>query len=186
MSAILFAPHNDDETLFAFYQCLRFKPHVVVVLRSYKQAAFEDGPTYDIREAETRCAMELAGVPLYEQWEYSDLAPDWRPIDERIEGLLASVNPQTVIAPAWEVGGHEHHNAVANIVYRHRPGRGIHYLTYRRGEGRSTAGKEVIPSDKELRLKQLALACYESQATLPSTAPWFDSNAYGDPREWLA
>src|SRR4051812_4895798 len=112
LTAILFSPHNDDETLFSFYQCLRWQPHVVVVLRSYKQAALEDGPTYDVREAETRCAMELAGVPVYEQWDHSDLAPDWLEIAQRIEGLLASSNPKTVIAPAWEIGGHDHHNAV--------------------------------------------------------------------------
>lgn len=185
MSAILFAPHNDDETLFAFYQCVRLQPHVLVVLRSFKQAAFENGPTYDVREAETRCAMELAGVPLYEQWDHSDLAPDWLRIGRLIEELLAVEAPDVVVAPAWEYGGHDHHNAVANIVSRIRPG-AIRYLTYKRCEGRSMSGREVVSTDDERDLKIEALGCYESQENLPSTAPWFLTDQYGDLREWIA
>jgi hypothetical protein len=36
---LLLAPHNDDETLFAAYTCLRERPKVVVILRSFVRPA---------------------------------------------------------------------------------------------------------------------------------------------------
>lgn len=184
MRAILFAPHNDDETLFAFYQCLRLKPKVIVVLRSFRQATEQNGPTYQVREAETDAAMEVAGCP-WTQWVYPDDDPDWDKIGRHIEELLAERRWGPVIGPAYEVGGHEDHNAVADIIQRLRPDvKG--YLTYVRGQGRSTGGIMVAASAEEQILKRRALACYTSQREHPPTATWFDPLGYGDLREWVA
>lgn len=161
--------HSDDETLFSFYNILRYKPHVIVVLRSYAEAR-AGGPRFAEREAETWCAMKLAGV-TWEQWEYPDTDPDWPVIARFIEE--AAHGYEHVIAPAYEEGGHDHHNAVGMIVRRMRPASLIQYLTYVRGQGRSDFGIEVEPTVFEAEQKRIALACYPSQRTWPPTAPWF-------------
>ncbi len=167
MSAILFAPHNDDETLFTFYNLLRYKPDVVIVLRSHREFAM-GGPTYVEREAETGFAMRLAGVD-WEQWRYADDNPDWDGIEREIRRTVGAYD--TIIAPAYEVGGHEDHNGVAEILNVYE-GNVIRYLSYVRGHGRSE-GVEVVPTPEEAALKAQALACYPSQAAYPPTAPWF-------------
>lgn len=178
MSAILFSCHNDDETLFAFYQLLRHKPKVIIVLRSLKEWT-QGGPDYRVREEETACAMRVAGVE-WEQWEYLDVDPNWREIQGRM--LRECAYAGTVIAPAFEVGGHEQHNEVALAVKHASVSRKISYLTYVRGHGRSESPNEVVPTAEESILKNVALACYRSQAEFPPTAPWFGD----DQREFLA
>lgn len=187
-SAVLFSPHNDDETLFAYYQVLRYKPRIVVVLRSVRQETQQGGPSHTTRQAETACAAELAGA-TYEQWDYPDSDPPWFTISEAVEAYLNEFRPEVVIAPAFELGGHEDHNAVANIVnaaqitYR-IPGV-IRFYTYRRGHGRTMAGTLVEATEDERERKLWALGCYASQAAHPATAAWFDPHRYGDLREWI-
>jgi len=100
-----------------------------------------------------------------------DVDPDWRGIAERIEDELGHY--ETVIGPAFEEGGHEHHNSIASILDFHCITY-VEYLSYVRGHGRSTDGTEVVPTAEERMLKDVALACYKSQAVFPPTAPWFD------------
>ncbi len=172
VTAILFSPHNDDEVLWTFYNLLRYKPKVVVVYRSFKEA-LSGGPTYVEREAETGFAMRVAGVE-WEQWEYPDTAnvafsPGRHLVSE-------AKKHDVVIVPAWEDGGHEQHNAVADALHDHwlKPYKGtvIRYLSYVRGHGRSE-GVEIVPTDEERALKAKALVCYPSQANYAPTAPWF-------------
>lgn len=173
MGAVLFAPHNDDETLFAFYSMIRYKAEVVVVLRASNR--------HQVRERETECATRLAGVK-YVQWKHENDAPDWDSIKAGIKGYVQYATPDVVIAPAFEVGGHEDHNAVATICADlHGTHARIQYLTYRRGHGRSEDGTEVEPSPVEKAWKFAALACYASQANDPATSPWFGS----DQREFV-
>lgn len=179
----LFASQSsDDETLFAFYQLLRHKPKVIIVLRSLKEWT-QGGPDYRTREAETACAMAVAGVE-WEQWEFLDTDPEWWRVQAKID-LTIMERPDLVIAPAMEQGGHEQHNLVASAVWTActlRGVPGIGYLTYKRGHGRSESPNEVVPSAEECILKDVALACYKSQAEFPPTAPWFGA----DQREFLA
>jgi len=178
MTAILFAPHNDDETLFAFYTLLRRAPRVVVVLRSFKEESL-GGPTWQEREAETECAMRCADV-TWEQWEFSDLDPEWGTIVTKMGQAIAP--HEIVIAPAFEEGGHDHHNAVAYIakqLARHREL--FAYTTYVRGQGRSEHATEIVPTRDEAEWKRVALACYASQIAYPPTAPWFGD----DQREFV-
>jgi LmbE family N-acetylglucosaminyl deacetylase len=177
MSAVLFAPHNDDETLFAFYQILRHRPKVIIVLRSFKEAAM-GGPDYVTREHETELAMAVAGVE-WEQWGFSDLDPDWATIIDWIGH--ETIGAETVIAPAWELGGHEHHNEIGEIV-RGWAEDSIAYTSYVRGQGRTETPSEVVPTAAERLLKDVALACYQSQRAYPPTAPWFDP---ADQREFV-
>ncbi len=170
MSAILFAPHPDDECLFAFYTAVREQAHVHVLLDSIPS-----------RKHEFEAAMTVAGLG----WTYSTMwegNPDW--------DLLAMVIAQeaadydTVIAPAVEYGGHEQHNAVGQIVDGLGHPNVIRYLTYVRGQGR-TKGKEVVGGPITQDLKLAALQCYVSQWEDPATAPWFPGGAYGTYQEWV-
>lgn len=163
---------SDDETLFAFYTLLRYAPHVVVVLRSFKEEQL-GGPTWAEREAETDCAMASAGMH-WEQWAFSDLRPDWNTIAGKIDRAVIDHHHDVVIAPAYEEGGHEHHNALAIIAKNvARDAELISYTTYVRGQGRSEHATEITPTTDEEIWKRAALACYESQIAYEPTAPWF-------------
>lgn len=171
MSAILFAPHPDDESLFAFYTMVREEAHVHTLLDSI--------PT---RHDEFVAAMEVAG----RSWTFSSMwegDPDWDVLGRVI--VQEAADYDTVIAPAFEQGGHLQHNAVAQIVSSLNHPRVISYMTYRRGHGRST-GIEVI-ADETLRFRKLAaLQCYRSQIEDRATRPWFPGGEYGTYQEWVA
>lgn len=176
MSAILFAPHADDESLFAFYQLIRTQADVLLVL--------DPG---DQRRAEFAAAMGIAGVPP-ERWTWNNVDPTdrfWAEAAAELCRLAFLRGYDTIIAPAYEDGGHEHHNAVAKVAEALAPPRLIRYLTYRRGYGRSR-GVEVIADKAERDLKLAALQCYQSQWEDPKTAPWFPGGSYGTYQEWVA
>lgn len=184
MSAVLFSPHNDDETLFAFYSMVRHRPEVIIVLRSMRQQLEQSGPTYQRRERETQCATGVVGAKCI-QWAFHDNDPNWGVIGDYIKAYITTWKPDTVIAPALEAGGHEDHNAVARIVDDLAADfdfEQVRYLTYKRGHGRSEDGIEVVPSPVERAWKAAALRCYSSQLEHPPTAPWFGS----DQREFVA
>jgi LmbE family N-acetylglucosaminyl deacetylase len=160
MTAMLLAPHADDETLFAFYTLLREQAVVYVVLDS--------GPE---REGELDAAMAVADRP-YVCMRHSEAHTEWSHIREDIQSC--SQDFDSVIAPAYEKGGHEHHNEVALIAAT--LGKPLtSYLTYVRGRARTTMGLWVIPAASEKELKRRAMDCYASQIADPNTAPWFDS-----------
>lgn len=186
MSAILFAPHNDDETLFAFYQLIRLNPRVITVLRSFRQWIDQNGPSYETREAETFEALSCAGIDKWEQWQFSDRAPDWDAIADRIDTQLRLHQPQHVIFPAWEMGGHEDHNALSSVI---RGIRGdwqrIEYLTYVRGYGRSQSPNVIKATRDEEEAKTRALLCYDSQINHPATRDWFPGGEYHTLTEWV-
>jgi len=185
VNALLFSPHNDDETLFAFYQCMRYEPKVYIVLRSYKQWMWENGPNHLVREAETEAAMLVAGCE-WSQLLYPDDDPPWRDIAEFLLALLLQESPKTLIYPAWEMGGHEDHNAVASILGGiDGPWEHVRYLTYQRGYGRSVKGAPVEVEKGWSEKKKLALGCYHSQYRLPQCAPWFPGGEYADLKEWI-
>jgi len=168
MSAVLFAAHNDDEVLWTFYNLLRHRPKVIIVLRSLKEWT-QGGPGYREREKETACAMAVAGVE-WEQWPFLDVDPDWQGISNQIG--IELMHYDKVIGPAWELGGHEHHNEIASMLKK-LVGDYTAYLSYVRGHGRSESPTEVVPTAEERMLKDVALACYKSQAIFPPTASWF-------------
>lgn len=182
MKAVLFAPHNDDETLFAFYTMRRYQAEVVVVLRSHRQHEQQGGPHFTTRERETLCATEVAGVS-YVQWTtFSDIDPDWDLARHYMQQHIYDFAPRVVIAPAWEEDGHEDHNAVAEIAAGLIGNFSLmSYLTYRRGHGRSSDAREINPTVEESDLKAAALRCYHSQLKHPPCASWFGA----DQREFI-
>ncbi len=167
-NTVFVAPHNDDETLFGAFTLLREKPHVIVCLRSMVQELRGCGITYRQREAETEAALRTLRVPSWEQWEILDSEPDWELIGERLRRLDAG----HVFAPAFEDGGHDHHNTIAELAARVFHGRLTAYLTYTH-EKRSTNG-QLVPFESEwIELKLMALLCYRSQILERSTRDHF-------------
>jgi len=176
LKALLLAPHADDESLFAFYTMMREDADVLLMLDSGEK-----------RREEFAAAMEVSGR-MGDRWIWNSVPednPDWLAVGELT--LLLAVDYDLLIAPAWEEGGHEHHNEVARLADRlntliHIPS--IRYLTYKRGHGR-TVGVEVVADPAERDLKLAALQCYQSQWENPATAPWFPGGEYGTYQEWI-
>jgi LmbE family N-acetylglucosaminyl deacetylase len=166
MTAVLLSPHNDDELLFASGLLLRYRPHVIVVLKSQVQEDRGYGITAAQREAETDAALALFGV-TWEQWPYPDSRPDWDQIELEL-GVLARLYDRC-FAPAVEPDGHEHHNRVGQLARESFGGRLTEFLTYT-PSGKSDWG---VPIPYDEPLKRDALACYRSQIAHPSTAAHF-------------
>lgn len=189
MGSIFLAPHNlgDDETLFGSFLIMRFQPRVVVLFKSSKQAVV--GVTDVMREWETH--MALSGLTYgntfeWEQGTIPDSISDAEAIGPLRESLARYAEKfEHAFAPAFEEGGHEQHNLVAEIALEaFGEDRLTRYLTYRRGHARSTSEFEVPFEPDWPAFKLVALGCYVSQIALPATAPWFLD--YLDVREYLA
>lgn len=170
---LFLSPHNDDETLFGAYAILRYKPHVVVCLKSRIQELRGTGIAASQREYETARALWWLGDPTWEQWQFSDVDPDWDGFKAKLaEFDRTHPEIERVFAPETERDGHEHHSWVGSIAAVMFEDRYVPYLTYRRGYGRSVGTEVEFEPDwpaKKLR----ALSCYESQIAEPSTAYWF-------------
>lgn len=183
MTALLLDPHGDDGVLFAAFTIMKHRPHVAVCLRSQLQESRGTGITAAEREAETGAALAILDVPAWEQWPIRDDRPDWVAVARLMEQTRDDVKPDVVFAPEFEVGGHDHHNAVAEIAARvFGPKLIVSYLTYVRGSARSDWATEVVPEPDWIVRKHRALACFESQVREPSTRPWFMDSL----REWVA
>lgn len=181
-TALLLDPHGDDAVLFAAFTLLRHRPNVIVCLTSQVQEN-RGGPTAAIRERETSDALGELGIYEWEQWRVKDDRPDWVAVTRLMEDAKKAYEPEIVFAPEFEVGGHEHHNAIAEIAARvFGPDRVQSYLTYVRGSARSDWGTEVVPEPEWIGWKHRALSCFTSQIREPSTRPWFMDSL----REWVA
>jgi LmbE family N-acetylglucosaminyl deacetylase len=156
---VLFAPHNDDETLFAAFVCCRYRPRIFTVLRGAGQEHM--GITWIERELETSRAAGILGCE-HEQWAYLDTGPDWAEIEERIRKVARNTDG-LAFAPLAERGGHEQHNLVSEIVRAAFGSRARYYATYRYGGPKTTTGTPVEPEPDWIIAKLLALTCYRSQ-----------------------
>jgi LmbE family N-acetylglucosaminyl deacetylase len=173
VNALYLAPHNDDEILWGTYSLLAEpeRPHVVVCLRSVKQAAL--GISAQRREHETRAAMRVLGCE-WEQGSEPDVNPDPDGLKTHMEQLDGVRMPERVYAPAVEGGGHDQHNLVGEIARDVFGDRVQPYLTYRRGHMRTRSENEVPYTTEMVALKLRALSCYRSQIGLRGvTEPWF-------------
>ena len=188
MRALLLAPHNDDETLFASFLCLRYQPHVVICLKSTRMA----DPSYpggvpvqaQTREFETEMAMNALSC-TWTQWPITDMDPEEEQLESFMWGLRDPLGADwdIVLAPAVEADGHSDHNLIGMLAERvFSDVEIVRYLTYTR-YGRSSWGKLVEPEREWIGLKLAALACYRSQASHPATCSWFYERL--DLREWI-
>lgn len=172
MSAVLFAPHNDDEVLFAGFLAMQHDAHIVVVLRSQVQWDRGFDITAQQREKETEAAVREMGL-TFAQWPYGDAAPDWGAVTVAMRTLDERLNPELVFAPAWESDGHDQHNKVADLADAVFGTRVAFYTTYVRGRGRTETDTPVVGTPDQIGRKLRALACYRSQIAEPSCQPWF-------------
>lgn len=179
MNSVFFSPHHDDETLFGAYLLLEHDPHVIIVLGHADLQGKRGLPISPVeRTAETVAACGELGVTRLSFWPQPDSAPDWEAIEAMMRDLPA---PDRVFCPAIEPGGHEDHNMVGELASKvFGIDRCVFYLTYVRGQGRSSWGHENPPEPEWIVLKHRALACYQSQIAEPSTRPWFLDTI----REW--
>lgn len=179
---MLLEPHQDDAVLFSCFNAIRHRAHVVTVLASQVQEDRGTGITNATREAENEAALVGVLDLSWTQWPYLDSDPDWQAVAAAFTLLDERLQPDLVLAPAVEDGGHEHHSAVGDLAGAIFRGRVTHYMTYRRGEGRST-GVEVEYEPPWVTLKLRALACYRSQIEMAAAGctPWF----VGDQLEWV-
>lgn len=174
MRAILWEPHHDDSVLFATYTLLREKPTVITVFSH---------PSVE-RQVESMKAMDVVEcnygmVGAYEGDAGAEALLLSRMIREHDLG-----GDKKVFAPAVEEDGHADHNLVGSLAGKvFGPENVTHYMTYRRGHGRSRSDNEVEPEPGWRALKMQAMACYASQIERDDTRPWF----CGDDvfREWI-
>lgn len=178
MNALLLEPHQDDATLFAAFTCLRYKPKVITILGSKLQEDRGTGITNGVRELENHNALaELGCVIGHEQWPERDNAPDWDATYARLHRVNLGTHYEVVFAPAIEDGGHEQHTAVGELALGVFGERVQHYLTYKRGHGK-TKGKLVEYEPEWVSIKHRALAWHESQIAERTTQSWFMGDLY--------
>lgn len=156
---VLFAPHADDESLFAAFTLIRYRPRVVICcpsVRDYGETA--------VRTAESAEAMTLLGAGPVDQWDGVDLAAQMRAFDARLR-------PARVWAPSRQTA-HPDHLAVAVAADAVFGARVTHYHTY------SAAGKvrdgALVPFEPGWQaMKRQALTCYRTQRDHPRAATFF-------------
>jgi LmbE family N-acetylglucosaminyl deacetylase len=159
---VVFAPHNDDETLFASGAILRYHGRVVVCFGS----AGDYGDSA-VREQETRAAMELLGAGAVEQWASSSVAD----LIVKMRDFDARVHPERVWAPS-SATSHPDHEAVAKAAVIVFGARVTQYETYIDGE-RVTMGERVPFEPEWIALKLAALSKYTTQILHPRAGRFF-------------
>jgi len=160
-NALLFAPHSDDEALFAAFTVQRARPRIVICYPSVR----DYGDTYR-RTEESRAAAAILGAGPVEQWQGGNLAA-------RMRALVADHGmPAEVWAPSPNAS-HADHVAVA-VAAREVFGAGVRrYQTYR-GAERVREGRQVSPGTADAIGRKLrALTCYRSQLEHPRASPFF-------------
>lgn len=189
---VLFAPHNDDETLFAAYTIIRYRPCVVVCFRPpvrrpsapsrrrHRRALYAPAPapapsrSYgppELREAESRAACEILGAAYFEQWDCLDEAEVARRM-RALDQLLAPAG--RVWAPSLATT-HPEHQAVARAAALVFGDRLVRYHTYTATERVQRVQGEPVPREPHYVARKLrALAAYTSQASHPNACVFFE------------
>lgn len=166
---LLFSPHNDDETLFAAYTIIRYRPRVVVCFRRVRRKHGNDYGDPAVRERETRAAVKILGGRGAEQWDavgFDDLA-------EKMREARAKYQPERVWAPSHVTSHPEH--AVVSLAAAEVFGADelTTYHTYDEA-GRVQTGQKVHREPGWVLLKLQALSEYRTQATHPRACVFFE------------
>lgn len=189
MRALLLSPHHDDETLFASFLCIRYKPMVIVCFGRSEA----NGVETSVRTAETHAALgHLIGPSSWREWPLSDVSTTAEELEAWMIGLRDPAGADDwdiVFAPAVEPRrrpkghGHPQHDLVGRLaksVFEDVELR--HYLTYTTPPlYRSRWGEEIEYEPEWLFRKHAALACYRSQAATLSYRHFAE-----DMKEYLA
>ncbi len=176
---LLLSIHDDDNALFAAFTCMRAHPLCVIVLDSHIQPnRGERGCSATERAQETQWAAEVLGVSTF-RLGLSDATATEADIESALRAQFHDFDGH-VYAPA-EQGGNRHHDWTARAARRVFGRSVIEYTTYTKTELWTKGEIEIVPTEKELRLKDIALKCYPSQLRI--NKPHFDA-VYGR-SEWL-
>lgn len=167
-SAVLFSPHCDDESLFAAFTILRYRPRIIVCFPSSGSYGSDE-----VRAKETRDAMSVLGGDPVEFWDGAELEAHMHHVDARLR-------PTKVFAPHPNASHRDHIDA-ALAAERVFGGRLVRYHTYN-SAGKVREGREVIFEPRWVQSKLRALARYESQIVHPRAHSFF----LEDLREYLA
>lgn len=160
MHSLLLSPHDDDSALFAAFTCLREKPLVVVCLDSWIQPnRGEFGCSAKERAAETENAHQVLGIETYRL----ELRDDSVQYDQLVRRFNRMPAVDRIYAPAFHDGGNTHHNLVGRAALEVFGDKVVGYTTYTRSELYKTGDIEIVPTERELKLKEAALSCYRSQ-----------------------
>lgn len=160
--ALLLSPHSDDETLFAAYTIIRYKPHVVICFPSER----DYGDT-DVRTEESRQAVGILGGGAVEQWDGNDLEQRMRDIDARLR-------PSKVWAPSTNTS-HTDHILVGLAAERVFGDRLTQFHTYA-GKNKIRTGDPVAFEQSWVERKRRALKCYATQLAHPRASIFFDDD----------
>lgn len=163
-SAVLFAPHCDDEVLWASFTMLKYRPHLVVCFKS----ARDYGPD-DVRERETRDASEILGARSVEYWAGGD-------IEAQMQAYDARMRPARVWAPDRRTS-HPEHLAVAVAAETVFGSRLTTYHTYD-ASGKVRAGQPVAFEPAWTEAKLRALTRHVSQIRHPRANQWFMNDLF--------
>ncbi len=182
MRTLAIFPHNDDEALFMAYTLMREKPLVLIVTDAYIQTnRGEIGCDSETRWDETKKAIDILGCSVMRLGvPDTDLFNQEMALSISLQKCFG--NFDRVYGPALQ-GGNEHHDIVHRICKRAFGDKLVQYTTYTKEELWTKGDIEVIPNEEEIKLKNLALECYNSQINLPSTRPHFE--AVKGKSEWL-
>jgi len=180
---LFLSPHDDDNVLFGAFTCMREKPCVAIVADSYRQPMRgEIGCDAITRAEETlrACSILGCGVVRFGIGDNYD--------DETFEACVrrSLVNFQgfeKIYAPAILENGNAQHNIVGKVAGETFGNRVVYYMTYTRDNLYIKANTEIIPTLDELRIKENALSCFQSQIKLNATRPHFD--AVRGKSEWI-
>lgn len=159
-AAVLFAPHNDDEALFAAFSILRYRPRVFVC---YPSRGDYGDPVERSRESGAALAILGAGRPT--QWQGGDLVAQMRAVDREL-------GPTLVLAPSPRAS-HPDHVAVAEAAATVFGDRVRRFHTYD-SAGKVRDGSLVPHEPGWAALKARALACYRTQIDHPRARVFFD------------
>jgi LmbE family N-acetylglucosaminyl deacetylase len=169
VKTLLLAPHHDDETLFASFICLTYRPLVVVCFGKPEA----NGVAANVRTGELIKALFHLRVPDFREWPLSDATTS----EEELEALMLGLREDwdLVFAPSVEAEegeghGHPQHNLVGRVADRVFANTTVeHYTTYTMAPlARTRSNRPVAHDPSWLFRKHAALSCYRSAADTPS------------------
>ena len=160
MTKLLFVSHNDDESLFCAYTIMREKPLVIVCFDSYIQ----DWTNWEERREESKQAMSILGAKV----DFLGLSDKDDTRDDLVDALKDYKADKI-----WAcTGSHKHHKWLGEIARELWPDCTL-CSTYEGDNLHVETDWEIIPTLREMELKELALDCYKSQ--LEKNKPHFDA-----------
>src|ERR1700730_706390 len=105
-------------------------------------------------------------------------------MEQKVREVFRDLGPvQEVWLPAWEDGGHDHHNLIATVGRQEFTCQINRYLTYTNA-GKSKWGVPVGCNGSMVHRKLQALLCYESQFAIDELGCW--PHFMRDQMEYLA